>query len=105
MVDTNGNKRALRSGAATMPRGIILGLRDHVTRTPIGFHPQQGPEPDERAAASKYVTYSGDGHLMCIGATGSSKTSGPVISNALTHPGQLISVEVKGDVYAAVAER
>jgi type IV secretion system protein VirD4 len=50
------------------------------------------------------VTYSGDGHLMTVAPTGTGKTSGPVICNALTHKGQLIVVDMKGEIYAATAQ-
>jgi type IV secretion system protein VirD4 len=42
---------------------------------------------------------------MTIGATGAGKTAGPAISNALTHPGQLVVTECSGYVYAATFER
>ena len=57
-----------------------------------------------QAKAGELVTYSGEGHLITFAPTGTGKTSGPVISNALTHPGQLIVLDIKGEVYAATAE-
>ena len=36
--------------------------------------------------------------------TGSGKTSGPVICNALNHRGQLIVLDMKGEVHAATAQ-
>ena len=50
------------------------------------------------------ITYSGDGHLITFAPTGTGKTSGPVICNALKHPGQLVVLDMKGEVYAATAE-
>jgi type IV secretion system protein VirD4 len=50
------------------------------------------------------VTYSGDGHLITFAPTGTGKTSGPVITNALKHPGQLIVLDMKGEVFAATAQ-
>jgi type IV secretion system protein VirD4 len=50
------------------------------------------------------VTYSGDGHLLTLAPTRTGKTSGPVITNALTHPGQLIVLDMKGEVFAATAK-
>jgi type IV secretion system protein VirD4 len=41
---------------------------------------------------------------MTFAPTGAGKTSGPVICNALTHPGQLIVIDIKGEIYAATAE-
>jgi type IV secretion system protein VirD4 len=40
---------------------------------------------------------------MTIAPTGTGKTSGPVICNALTHPGQLIVFDMKGEIYKATA--
>ena len=50
------------------------------------------------------LTYSGDGHLMTFAPTGAGKTSGPVICNALTHKGQLIVIDIKGEIYAKTAD-
>ena len=51
--------------------------------------------------AGELVTYSGDGHLITFAPTRTGKTSGPVITNALRHPGQLIVLDMKGEVYPA----
>jgi type IV secretion system protein VirD4 len=50
------------------------------------------------------ITYSGDSHLMTLAPTGTGKTSGPVICNALRHRGQLIVIDMKGEIYAATAQ-
>ena len=50
------------------------------------------------------MTYSGDGHLITFAPTGTGKTSGPVITDALKHPGQLIVLDRKGEVFAATAD-
>src|ERR1700753_3744925 len=55
------------------------------------------------AASGDLITYSGEGHLISLAPTGTGKTSGPVICNALTHPGQLIVLDMKGEVHAATA--
>jgi type IV secretion system protein VirD4 len=54
--------------------------------------------------AGELIEYSGDGHLITFAPTGAGKTSGPVICNALKHPGQLIVLDMKGEVYAATAQ-
>jgi type IV secretion system protein VirD4 len=54
--------------------------------------------------AGELITYAGDGHLMAFAPTGTGKTSGPVICNALTHKGQLIVLDIKGEIYAATAQ-
>jgi type IV secretion system protein VirD4 len=50
------------------------------------------------------ITYSGDGHLITFAPTGTGKTSGPVITNGLKHPGQLIALDIKGEIYRATAD-
>jgi type IV secretion system protein VirD4 len=63
-----------------------------------------GFTPRSQGGAGSLVTYSGEGHLITFAPTGTGKTSGPVITNALTHLGQLIVLDMKGEVYAATAE-
>ena len=76
---------------------LILGRRGTHSRT-IGFAERARPE------AGELITYSGDGHLITIAPTGTGKTSGPVICNALRHPGQLVVIDMKGEVFAATAD-
>ena len=54
--------------------------------------------------AGELVNYSGDGHLVTFAPTRTGKTSGPVITNALKHPGQLIVLDMKGEVFVATAQ-
>ena len=77
---------------------LILGRRGGPKSRSIGFVARQQRE------SSELVTYSGDGHLITFAPTGTGKTSGPVITNALKHPGQLIVLDMKGEVFAATAE-
>ncbi len=76
---------------------LILGRSVRASRT-MGFAARTD------AQAGELVTYSGDGHLITFAPTGTGKTSGPVITNALKHPGQLIVLDMKGEVFAATAE-
>src|SRR5579862_1927363 len=76
--------------------GFILG-RTSATHRTFGFAERSRPE------AGELVTYSGDGHLITFAPTGTGKTSGPVICNALKHPGQLVVLDIKGEVHAATA--
>ena len=76
--------------------GYILG-RTSSARRNFGFAERARPESGE------LITYAGDGHLITFAPTGTGKTSGPVICNALKHPGQLIVLDMKGEVYAATA--
>jgi len=76
---------------------LILGRSVAAART-MGFVARDNVE------AGELVTYSGDGHLVTFAPTGTGKTSGPVITNALKHPGQLIVLDMKGEVFAATAQ-
>lgn len=80
-----------------MPSPLILGRRGAEPRS-FGFAQRA------RSEAGQLITYSGDGHLITFAPTGTGKTSGPVICNALKHPGQLIVLDPKGEVYKATAE-
>jgi type IV secretion system protein VirD4 len=80
-----------------MMSGLILGRTAAVSRG-YGFA--------ERVClpTGELIRYSGEGHLITFAPTGTGKTSGPVICNALRHPGQLIVLDMKGEVYAATAQ-
>ena len=80
-----------------MSSPLILGRRGSHSRA-IGFAERARHETGE------LITYSGDGHLITFAPTGTGKTSGPVICNALRHPGQLIVLDMKGEVHKATAE-
>lgn len=75
----------------------ILGRRMRQAST-MGFAPRRERVTKER------ITYSGDGHLITYAPTGTGKTSGPVICNSLRHRGQLIVLDMKGEVHEATAE-
>src|ERR1039457_2277710 len=77
--------------------GLILGRGADSSRA-IGFTTRARPQSDE------LITYGGDGHLITFPPTGTGKTSGPVICNALKHPGQLIVLDMKGEIHAATAQ-
>lgn len=82
-----------------MATGLILGRRGKPAKR-VGF-----AHSDATSASGDLITYSGDGHLVTLAPTGTGKTSGPVICNALTHPGQLIVIDIKGEIYRATAQR
>jgi type IV secretion system protein VirD4 len=76
---------------------LILGRTGAVPRAP-GFASRAHP------GAGELITYSGEGHLITFAPTGTGKTSGPVICNALKHPGQLIVLDIKGEIYAKTGD-
>jgi type IV secretion system protein VirD4 len=75
---------------------LILG-RSVASSRGMGFAARTSSE------AGELLIYTGDGHLITFAPTGTGKTSGPVITNALRHPGQLVVLDMKGEVYAATA--
>src|ERR1019366_1935044 len=77
--------------------GLILGRQAAPPRS-LGFVAR------ERPADASLITYAGDGHLITFAPTGTGKTSGPVICNSLIHPGQLVVIDIKGEVHAATAQ-
>jgi len=77
--------------------GYILG-RGTLAPRAFGFVERTQPR------SADLITYDGEGHLITLAPTGRGKTSGPVICNALRHPGQLIVIDIKGEVHAATAQ-
>lgn len=87
----------------SMPSGpfeLILGRHSNSRPRQIGFSARI-----RSASRGKLITYSGDGHAITFAPTRTGKTSGPVICNALHHRGQLVVIDIKGEVYAATAAR
>jgi type IV secretion system protein VirD4 len=76
---------------------LILGRSTASSRT-MGFSSRV------ETKAGELVTYAGDSHLISFAITGKGKTSGPVITNALTHLGQLIVLDPKGEVFKETAQ-
>lgn len=81
-----------------MALDLILGRSGANRGGGIGFV-ERGKATD----GGKVIAYSGDGHLMTFAPTGAGKTSGPVICNALTHRGQLIVIDIKGEIHEKTA--
>jgi len=79
-----------------MPFELVLGRRSTHPRT-IGFLQRTPVEKGD------LITYSREGHLITFAPTGTGKTSGPVICNALRHTGQLIVLDMKGEICAKTA--
>jgi type IV secretion system protein VirD4 len=77
---------------------LILGRSCGGTPKGIGFVGRRA------MAGGDLISYAGDGHLMTFAPTGCGKTSGPVICNALTHPGQLIVIDIKGEIHEKTAD-
>ena len=101
MPDRNRQKRP-----PPLAHGLILGRFSPPARVPVGFAvPQKAGQFQPSESDDSLVTYRGDGHVITVAPTGTGKTAGSVICNALNHPGQLIVIDIKGDVYRATARR
>jgi type IV secretion system protein VirD4 len=98
--------RTRQQRPAPLAHGLILGRRNPSVRIPVGFAVPQKPQPTRLPNDDgSLITYRGDGHVITIAPTGTGKTAGSVICNALNHPGQLIVIDIKGEVYRATARR
>jgi len=93
-------------GTTPLPCGLILGRETapRLPREPMGYGPATPPS-DKKHGRGGLISYGGDGHLITFAPTGTGKTVGPVICNCLMHPGQLIVLDIKGEVYRATARR
>lgn len=96
-----------REPAAAPPAGLVIGAPPR--ERPLvrqGYAQQRAERPAHAApiAAADLLRYDGESHLITFGPTGSGKTTGPVIINALEHPGSAVIIDPKGDVYEATAD-
>lgn len=95
-----------RDEASPSPSGLVIGAPPR--ERPLvrqGVSQQRAERPAHAApiAAADLLRYDGESHLITFGPTGSGKTTGPVIMNALEHPGSAVIIDPKGDVYEATA--
>lgn len=77
---------------------LILGRTGTARARSVGFVGRESA-----TKGGEIIAYAGDGHLMTFSPTGGGKTSGPVICNALTHRGQLIVIDIKGEIHEKTA--
>src|ERR1700712_4186606 len=80
------------------PGEVVLG-RTLTASSTMGFGSHAS-----RAVKGGLLTDGSDSHILTIASTGGGKTSGPVVTNARTYPGQLICLDPKGEVYRLSAE-
>jgi type IV secretion system protein VirD4 len=98
--------RTRQKRPAPLAYGLILGRLSPPARIQVGFAaPQKAGRLQPSESDDSLITYRGDGHVITVAPTGTGKTAGSVICNALNHPGQLIVIDIKGDVYRATARR
>ena len=102
-------RQSRRPGAAVQRRGLYVdsdggqvgGPHSRAHGHAILLH---GVHQPRAPFTGRAYHLCGDGHLITFAPTGTGKTSGPVICNALKHPGQLIVLDMKGEVHAATAQ-
>jgi type IV secretion system protein VirD4 len=81
-----------------MTNAITLGRTIKDTRTPLGF----GAAAEE-APASTLIRDDSDAGLVTIAGTGTGKGVSQVIPTALTYPGSMVIVDIKGEIAAVTA--
>lgn len=80
------------------PGGLLLGW-ESAGGPAFGFAAPATP------ARSRPIVYAGDNHLITFAPTGAGKGVGALIPAALTHPGPLFLLDVKGEAYQVAARR
>ncbi|ETX13661.1 hypothetical protein OCH239_09380 [Roseivivax halodurans JCM 10272] len=80
----------------TAPHAIALG-RTIAEKTPLGFG------AGSAAAAGELITDETDAGLVTIAGTGTGKGVSQVIPTALTYPGSMVIMDVKGEISAVTA--
>jgi len=87
-----------------MTDAILIG-QDNVTETaPIGFAAQPRSPAVASPAAADILDMT-EGGLVTIAATGAGKGVSHIIPNALSYPGSMILIDIKGELAAVTARR
>ena len=76
-----------------MTHAIPIGYRIE-ERSPLGF----GLAPQEHQGPGSLISDDSDASLVTIAGTGTGKGVSQVIPTALTYPGSMIIVDIKGDL-------
>lgn len=79
---------------------VALGWRKS-GQSPFGF----ALNPPDVEAADELIEYSGDGHLLTVGPTGTGKGRSVMIPTLLTNPRTMIVLDVKGELHAVTSRR
>ncbi|MBS0263020.1 MAG: type IV secretory system conjugative DNA transfer family protein [Planctomycetes bacterium] len=88
---------------STFARKLTSGLPvfdDQHKGVLLGWDKATGPNGGRAA-----VTYDGDAPLLTCAATGAGKGRGVLIPNMMTYRGQLIAVDIKGELYQVTSRR
>ncbi|SDB75066.1 type IV secretion system protein VirD4, partial [Belnapia rosea] len=98
--------RARAGGGRAAPKGFLLGRRcPEQAERRVGFVCRTEALTGGGGAPGEVVAYGGDAPVITMAPTGAGKTSGPVVSNLLLFPGQVIAVDVKGELLALTGRR
>ncbi len=82
-----------------LPGGLLIGWAKPEVSQAAGFTARRESEDLDRSVCGDPVTYDGEGHLMTIAPTGAGKGVGCVVPALLSHRGQVIALDVKGENY------
>ncbi len=82
-----------------MTHAIDLGYALNDTRTPLGF----GSSAPVRQVSGTVIRDGSDAGLVTIAGTGTGKGVSQVIPTALTYPGSMVIMDIKGEIAAVTA--
>ena len=82
-------------------KGLLLGQTVDQGVAAVGFGRTLKQELNSGCVD---IHYSGDAPLITLSPTGGGKTSGPVVTNLRTYPGQVICLDVKGEAHRLSAD-
>lgn len=84
---------------------LLVGWRDADHAAPALGFPIASSADSVAFGESQPLLYQGDGHLLCLGPTGSGKGRGCVIPNLLLNDNPAVVVDVKGELAQVTARR
>jgi type IV secretion system protein VirD4 len=80
---------------------LLLGWSGSIPPDSFGFGPPSASPDDDGQA----VTYGGDAPLLTCAPTGAGKGRGVLIPNLMTYPGQVIVMDIKGELFQVTNRR
>lgn len=96
-----------------LSNSLLVGWRDEDHAAPTFGFPMRASGSAKEAANgagvgatdSEPMLYGGDGHMLCLGPTGSGKGRGCVIPNLLLNDNPAVIVDIKGELAQVTARR
>jgi type IV secretion system protein VirD4 len=80
---------------------LLLGWSGSIPPDSFGFGPPSASPDDDGQA----VLYGGDAPLLTCAPTGAGKGRGVLIPNLMTYPGQVIVMDIKGELFQVTSRR